>query len=96
MARSFESLLWSRIIAAFAGSSSEAVSAAVVNVGSRCGLSRQAKTCGISTSLLSSQEAISVGGFEAKDVVQDLYFLHERGGKTGIYMSVCHHYSLPI
>ncbi|PSN63239.1 MFS general substrate transporter [Corynespora cassiicola Philippines] len=48
VAASFESLLWSNIIAAFAGSSTEALGAAIVN---------------------------------------DLYFLHERGQKMGIYMN---------
>ncbi|OAL06115.1 MFS general substrate transporter [Phaeosphaeriaceae sp. SRC1lsM3a] len=48
MAKSFKSLLWSNIIAAFAGSSTEALGAAIVN---------------------------------------DLYFLHERGQKMGIYMN---------
>ena len=48
MANSFQSLLWSNIIAAFAGSSTEALGAATVN---------------------------------------DLYFLHERGSKMGIYMN---------
>lgn len=33
MAKSFKSLLWSNIIAAFAGSSTEALGAAIVNVG---------------------------------------------------------------
>ncbi|KAF2000682.1 MFS general substrate transporter [Amniculicola lignicola CBS 123094] len=47
-AQTFESLLWSNIIAAFAGSSTEALGAAIVN---------------------------------------DLYFLHERGQKMGIYMN---------
>ncbi|ORY19884.1 major facilitator superfamily domain-containing protein [Clohesyomyces aquaticus] len=47
-ARSFKSLLWSNIIAAFAGSSTEALGAAMVN---------------------------------------DLYFLHERGATMGIYMN---------
>ncbi|KAF2109260.1 major facilitator superfamily domain-containing protein [Lophiotrema nucula] len=47
-ASSFKSLLWSNIIAAFAGSSTEALGAAIVN---------------------------------------DLYFLHERGAKMGIYMN---------
>lgn len=47
LAQSFESLLWSNIIAAFAGSATEALGAAVVG---------------------------------------DLYYLHERGGKMGIYM----------
>jgi len=47
VARSFESLLWSNIVAAFAGSATEALGAAVVN---------------------------------------DVYFLHERGAKMGIYM----------
>ncbi|OCK81673.1 MFS general substrate transporter [Lepidopterella palustris CBS 459.81] len=47
-AQSFESLLWSNIVAAFAGSSTEALGAAIVN---------------------------------------DLYFLHERGAKMGIYMN---------
>lgn len=46
-ARSFQSLLWSNIIAAFAGSSTEALGASIVN---------------------------------------DLYFLHERGTKMSIYM----------
>lgn len=45
---SFNSLLWSNIIAAFAGSSTEALGASIVN---------------------------------------DLYFLHERGAKMGIYMN---------
>ncbi|KAK3393258.1 major facilitator superfamily domain-containing protein [Podospora didyma] len=44
---SFESLLWSQIIGAFAGSSTEALGASIVN---------------------------------------DLYFLHERGAKMGLYM----------
>ena len=48
VAQSFESLLWSNIIAAFAGSSTEALGAAIVN---------------------------------------DLYFLHERGSMLGIYMN---------
>lgn len=48
MAMTFRSLLWSNIIAAFAGSSTEALGAAMVN---------------------------------------DLYFLHERSGKMGIYMN---------
>ncbi|KAF2476527.1 MFS general substrate transporter [Lindgomyces ingoldianus] len=47
-AQSFESLMWSNIIAAFAGSSTEALGASMVN---------------------------------------DLYFLHERGAKMGIYMN---------
>lgn len=47
-ARSFRSLLWSNIIAAFAGSSTEALGASIVN---------------------------------------DLYFLHERGAKMGVYMN---------
>lgn len=47
-ARSFRSLLWSNIIAAFVGSSTEALGASIVN---------------------------------------DLYFLHERGAKMGIYMN---------
>ncbi|KAF2735170.1 MFS general substrate transporter, partial [Polyplosphaeria fusca] len=47
-AQSYQSLLWSNIIAAFAGSSTEALGAAIVN---------------------------------------DLYFLHERGAKMGIYMN---------
>ncbi|KAF2090075.1 MFS general substrate transporter [Saccharata proteae CBS 121410] len=47
-AHSFESLLWSNILAAAAGSSTEALGAATVN---------------------------------------DLYFLHERGSKMGLYMS---------
>ncbi|KAL2353778.1 major facilitator superfamily domain-containing protein [Cryomyces antarcticus] len=47
-AQSFESLLWSNIVAAFAGSSTEALGAAIVS---------------------------------------DLYFLHERGAKMGIYMN---------
>jgi MFS family permease len=47
-AKSFKSLLWSNIIAAFAGSSTEALGAAMVN---------------------------------------DLYFLHERGWYMGIYMN---------
>ncbi len=47
-AASFNSLLWSNIIAAFAGSSTEALGASIVN---------------------------------------DLYFLHERGAKMGIYMN---------
>jgi hypothetical protein len=34
MAQSFESLLWSNIVAAFAGSSTEALGAAMVNVSS--------------------------------------------------------------
>lgn len=48
VAGSFNSLLWSSIIAAFAGSSTEALGASMVN---------------------------------------DLYFLHERGAKMGIYMN---------
>ncbi|KAA8614739.1 ProP Permease of the major facilitator superfamily [Pyrenophora tritici-repentis] len=48
VATSFQSLLWSNIIAAFAGSSTEALGLATVN---------------------------------------DLYFLHERGGKMGFYMN---------
>ncbi|KAK3694499.1 major facilitator superfamily domain-containing protein [Podospora appendiculata] len=48
VATSFRSLLWSNIIAAFAGSSTEALGASIVN---------------------------------------DLYFLHERGAKMGLYMS---------
>ncbi|KAG7292842.1 hypothetical protein NEMBOFW57_002887 [Staphylotrichum longicolle] len=48
VARSFESLLWSNIVAAFAGSSTEALGASIVN---------------------------------------DLYFLHERGAKMGLYMN---------
>ncbi|KAK3078989.1 hypothetical protein LTS18_006040, partial [Coniosporium uncinatum] len=48
LAQSFESLLWSNIIAAFAGSSTEALGAAMVN---------------------------------------DLYFLHERGYMMGLYMN---------
>jgi MFS family permease len=48
LASSFDSLLWSNIVAAFAGSSTEALGASIVN---------------------------------------DLYFLHERGAKMGIYMS---------
>ncbi|KAL5119480.1 hypothetical protein ACEQ8H_002545 [Pleosporales sp. CAS-2024a] len=47
-AQSFESLLWSNIVAAFAGSSTETLGVAIVN---------------------------------------DLYFLHERGAKMGIYMN---------
>ncbi|KAH8882511.1 MFS general substrate transporter [Thozetella sp. PMI_491] len=47
-ADSFNSLLWSNIVAAFAGSSTEALGASIVN---------------------------------------DLYFLHERGAKMGIYMN---------
>jgi MFS family permease len=47
-AKSFKSLLWSNIIAAFAGSSTEALGAAMVN---------------------------------------DLYFLHERGFMMGLYMN---------
>lgn len=47
-AQSFRSLLWSNIIAAFAGSSTEALGASIVN---------------------------------------DLYFLHERGAKMGVYMN---------
>ncbi|KAI1859012.1 uncharacterized protein JN550_012274 [Neoarthrinium moseri] len=47
-AQSFQSLLWSNIIAAFAGSSTEALGASMVN---------------------------------------DLYFLHERGAKMAIYMN---------
>ncbi len=47
-ANSFDSLLWSNIVAAFAGSSTEALGASIVN---------------------------------------DLYFLHERGAKMGIYMN---------
>lgn len=45
---SFDSLLWSNVVAAFAGSSTEALGASIVN---------------------------------------DLYFLHERGAKMGIYMN---------
>ncbi|KAK1829933.1 protein HOL1 [Podospora conica] len=48
VAGTFNSLLWSSIIAAFAGSSTEALGASIVN---------------------------------------DLYFLHERGAKMGIYMN---------
>ena len=48
VATSFNSLLWSGIVAAFAGSSTEALGASIVN---------------------------------------DLYFLHERGAKMGIYMN---------
>lgn len=48
VAQSFESLLWSNIIGAFAGSSTEALGASIVN---------------------------------------DLYFLHERGNMLGIYMN---------
>ena len=48
VATSFRSLLWSNIIGAFAGSSTEALGAAIVN---------------------------------------DLYFLHERGAKMGVYMN---------
>ena len=48
VANSFRSLLWSNIIAAFAGSSTEALGASIVN---------------------------------------DLYFLHERGAKMGVYMN---------
>ncbi|KAK3362471.1 major facilitator superfamily domain-containing protein [Lasiosphaeria hispida] len=48
VATSFNSLLWSNIIAAFAGSSTEALGASIVN---------------------------------------DLYFLHERGTKMGLYMN---------
>ncbi|KAH7405907.1 major facilitator superfamily domain-containing protein [Phaeosphaeria sp. MPI-PUGE-AT-0046c] len=48
MAKSFKSLLWSNIVAAFAGSSTEALGAAIVN---------------------------------------DLYFLHERGAKMGLYVN---------
>lgn len=48
VAGSFESLLWSNVIAAFAGSSTEALGASIVN---------------------------------------DLYFLHERGTKMGLYMN---------
>ncbi|KAK0630224.1 major facilitator superfamily domain-containing protein [Bombardia bombarda] len=48
VAQSFESLLWSNIIAAFAASSTEALGASIVN---------------------------------------DLYFLHERGAKMGMYMN---------
>ncbi|KAK3300588.1 major facilitator superfamily domain-containing protein [Chaetomium fimeti] len=48
LARSFESLLWSNIVAGFAGSSTEALGASMVN---------------------------------------DLYFLHERGAKMGVYMN---------
>ncbi|KAK4950306.1 hypothetical protein LTR10_011287 [Elasticomyces elasticus] len=48
LSKSFESLLWSNIVAAFAGSSTEALGAAIVN---------------------------------------DLYFLHERGNYLGIYMN---------
>lgn len=48
VADSFNSLLWSNIIAAFAGSSTEALGASIVN---------------------------------------DLYFLHERGAKMGLYMN---------
>jgi MFS family permease len=47
-AQSFRSLLWSNVIAAFAGSSTEALGASIVN---------------------------------------DLYFLHERGAKMGVYMN---------
>ncbi|KAK4116145.1 MFS general substrate transporter [Canariomyces notabilis] len=47
-ATTFESLLWSNIVAAFAGSSTEALGASIVN---------------------------------------DLYFLHERGAKMGVYMN---------
>ncbi len=47
-AASFESLLWSNVVAAFAGSSTEALGASIVN---------------------------------------DLYFLHERGAKMGLYMN---------
>lgn len=47
-ATTFDSLLWSNIVGAFAGSSTEALGAAMVN---------------------------------------DLYFLHERGAKMGIYMN---------
>lgn len=48
VSRSFRSLLWSNIISAFAGSSTEALGASIVN---------------------------------------DLYFLHERGAKMGVYMN---------
>lgn len=48
VAGSFESLLWSHVVAAFAGSSTEALGASTVN---------------------------------------DLYFLHERGAKMGLYMN---------
>ena len=48
VAKSFNSLLWSNIIAAFAGSSTEALGASIVN---------------------------------------DLFFLHERGSKMGVYMN---------
>ncbi|KAK4200233.1 putative transporter in the major facilitator superfamily [Triangularia verruculosa] len=48
LATSFESLLWSNVVGAFAGSSTEALGAAMVN---------------------------------------DLFFVHERGGKMGIYMN---------
>ncbi len=48
VAGSFESLLWSNVVAAFAGSSTEALGASIVN---------------------------------------DLYFLHERGAKMGMYMN---------
>ncbi|KAK4156164.1 protein HOL1 [Chaetomidium leptoderma] len=48
LARSFDSLLWSNVVAAFAGASTEALGASVVN---------------------------------------DLYFLHERGAKMGVYMN---------
>lgn len=65
-AQSFKSLLWSNCIAAFAGSSTEALGAAMVNVCSR-GFGRS-----IGTQLTTCQ---------------DLYFLHERGGKMGIYMT---------
>ncbi|KAK0667314.1 putative transporter in the major facilitator superfamily [Cercophora samala] len=48
LAKSFESLLWSNVVGAFAGSSTEALGAAMVN---------------------------------------DLFFVHERGGKMGVYMN---------
>lgn len=64
-AQSFDSLLWSNIIAAFAGSSTEALGAAIVNV---------------SRSRRSGPEV-------GPDRYQDLYFLHERGSKMGIYMN---------
>lgn len=48
LATSFRSLLWSNIVAAFAGSSTEALGASIVN---------------------------------------DLFFLHERGAKMGVYMN---------
>lgn len=44
MAKGFESLLWSNIIAAFAGSSSEALGAAIVNVSSPLPGSRDSRS----------------------------------------------------